>query len=95
MAESPNGPLPVQFPSVMVPSVPCVGAVSIANVNGQSVASVPDIVTVVATSCGVDFETGLAVGGAFGGVPTVMVTVAGAEVVTPSLTVKVNESGPL
>ena len=55
----------------------------------------PDIVTVVATSCGVDFDTGLAVGGAFGGVPTVMLTVAGAEVVTPSLTVNVNESGPL
>ena len=67
----------------------------IANVSWQVSASVPAMLIVVATSCGVDFDTGLAVGGAFGGVPTVIETVAGADVVTPSLTVNVNESGPL
>ena len=92
---SANGPDPVHATGVIEPSEPFVGPVPCANVRLHVSRSVPASVTLVATSCGVDFETGLAVGAWFGGVPTVMLTVAGAEVVTPSLTVNVKESGPL
>ena len=77
------------------PTEPWLGTVSATNVSSHVSASVPARVIVAATSCGVDFDTGLAVGGALGGVPTVIETVAGADVWDPSLTVNVNESGPL
>jgi hypothetical protein len=87
-------PLGVQLGVPIAPSVPCAGAVPIANVNAALSISVPASVIVNAVSSAVVTDCALAVGTSFTAV-TVNVTVAARDVRLPSLTVNVKLSGPL
>jgi hypothetical protein len=87
-------PLGVQVGVPIVPSVPCAGAVPIANVNAALSMSVPANVTATAVFFAVEIDGPVPVGASFTAV-TVRLTVAAAEVNAPSLTVNVKLSGPL
>jgi hypothetical protein len=87
-------PFGVQLVPVIVPRVPCAGAVPTANVNAPLSMSIPDKVTVTAVFFAVKINCPLAAGASFTGV-TVRLTVADAEGTSPSLTANVKLSGPL
>jgi hypothetical protein len=87
-------PLGVQLVPVMAPTVPLVGAVTIANVNAALSMSAPDKVTTTAVFFAVDTVWPFAVGASFTAV-IVRLTVAAAELRLPSLVVKVKLSAPL
>jgi hypothetical protein len=86
-------PLGTQLGVPIVPSVPCVGAVPIANVNAALSISVPASVIVNAVSSAVVTDCAFDVGTSFTGV-IVRLTVAAGEVSNPSLVVNVKLSGP-
>jgi hypothetical protein len=87
-------PLGVQVAVPIVPSVPCVGAVPIANVNAPLSISVPDNVITAAVSSAVVTLCALDTGASLTAV-TVIETVAAGDVKLPSLAVNVKLSGPL
>jgi len=87
----------VQVPAAQLgvpiaPSVPCVGAVPIANVKASPFASVPASVITRAVSSAVVWLWALATGAVF---PIATVTVAAAEFNAPSLTLNVKLSEPV
>jgi hypothetical protein len=91
--------LAVQLPAAQLgvpiaPSVPCVGAVPIANVNAALSMSVPAKVTASAVFFAVVTLWALETGASFTAV-IVRLTVDAAEVRLPSLDVTVKLSGPL
>jgi hypothetical protein len=87
-------PVGVQLGAPNVPSVPCVGAVPIANVNAALSRSVAVNVMGNAVSSAVVGLCALLSGASFTAV-IVRLTVAAGEVNAPSLTVKVKLSAPL
>jgi hypothetical protein len=82
----------VQLGAPIVPNDPWVGAATIANVNASPFASVADKAITAAVSSAVVWLCALATGAVL---PTLIDTVAAAEVRLPSLTVNVKLSGPV
>jgi hypothetical protein len=87
-------PLGVQLVPVIVPKVPCAGAVPTANVNVALSISAPDRGTVAGVFFAAVTDCPFAVGASSTAV-IVRLTVPAVEVRLPSLTVNVKLSGPL
>ena len=87
-------PIGAQLGVPIVPNVPCVGAVPIANVNAALSTSLADNVIANAVSSAVVTDCALDTGASLTAV-IVTLTVAAGEVKLPSLTVNVKLSGPL